>query len=49
MMTLADLKRELAGLEFLHAEETERDVYEGRLHTGRAAVVQLLARKSCAL
>lgn len=45
MMTLADLKRELAGLEFLHAEETERDVYEGRFHTGRAAVVQLLARK----
>ncbi|MFN8122302.1 MAG: class I SAM-dependent methyltransferase [Thermoleophilia bacterium] len=37
---------ELAGLEFLHAAELERDVVEGHLHTGDAAVTQILARKA---
>jgi SAM-dependent methyltransferase len=46
MMTLAGLREELAGLEFLQAREIERDVVEGRLHTGRGAVVQVVARKS---
>ncbi|UTG93273.1 SAM-dependent methyltransferase [Geobacter sulfurreducens] len=45
LMTLADLREELAGLEFLQAREIERDVLEGRLHTGRGAVVQIVARK----
>lgn len=45
MMTLAELREELAGLDFEQAREIERDVHEGRLHTGRGAVVQLVARK----
>lgn len=44
-MTLDALREELAGLEFLHAEELERDVVEGVGHTGVGAVVQLIARK----
>ncbi len=43
--SLADLRAELAGLDFLHAVETERDVVEGSFHTGRAAVVQVVAVK----
>ena len=42
-MTLAALRTELAGLEFRHAVEFERDVLEGRYHTGRGAVVQVVA------
>ena len=45
LMSLDELKLELAGLEFIHAVEMERDVKEGRGHTGLAAVLQLLARK----
>jgi SAM-dependent methyltransferase len=45
LMTLAALREELAGLEFEHAVECERDVIEGTYHTGRGAVVQVLARK----
>lgn len=45
LMTLTALREELAGLEFLHAVECERDVIEGTGHTGRGAVVQILARK----
>lgn len=44
-MTVESLRRELAGLEFLHAAELEREVREGRYHTGPGAVVQVLARK----
>ena len=44
-MTLAGLREELAGLEFVHAEELEREVIEGVGHTGVGAVVQVLARK----
>jgi SAM-dependent methyltransferase len=44
-MTLAALRAELAGLEFEVAREFERDVVEGTHHTGRAAVVQVLARR----
>jgi len=46
MPSLADLRAELAGLELVHAVETEREVLEGRLHTGAAAVVQVLARRA---
>lgn len=47
LLVTADLlRREIPGLEFLHLEELERDIVEGRGHTGPASVVQLLARKS---
>ena len=45
MMDLGSLSEELAGLDFVHAIETERDIVEGLYHTGRGAVVQVLARK----
>ena len=45
MMTLDELHNELRGLDFEHGAEIEREVREGSHHTGRAAVVQLLARK----
>lgn len=45
LMTLGALRDELTGLDFLHACECERDVIEGTGHTGRGAVVQVLARK----
>jgi ubiquinone/menaquinone biosynthesis C-methylase UbiE len=44
-MTLELLQDELQGLEFLHAEEKQREVVEGLYHTGTGAVVQLIARK----
>ncbi len=44
-MTLADLRRELDGLEFVHAAETERQVIEGHGHTGLCSVVQVIARR----
>ena len=43
--TLAALRTELAGLEFLHAVEIERDVHEGVHHNGPSAVVQVIARR----
>ncbi|MBD3165138.1 methyltransferase domain-containing protein [bacterium] len=42
---LDDVLKDVKGLEILHAVEKERDVREGRLHHGRAAVMQLVARK----
>ena len=45
MPDLESLRRELVGLRFEHAEELERDVYEGEHHFGRGAVVQVLAFK----
>lgn len=45
-MTLAGLKKELSGLTFEHAVEMDRDVIEGKYHTGKAAVVQVVARKA---
>lgn len=42
---LQDLAEELDGLEYEHATEIERDVLEGLFHTGRAAVVQVIAFK----
>ena len=43
--TLAQLHEELAGLDFHIGREVERDVIEGSGHTGRAAVVQVVAIK----
>ena len=45
LMTLDLLRTELAGLRFIHAREMERDVIEGKFHTGRGAVVQVVAVK----
>jgi SAM-dependent methyltransferase len=45
LMTLAGLRDELAGLELLVGREVERVVIEGDGHTGRGAVVQILARR----
>jgi 2-polyprenyl-3-methyl-5-hydroxy-6-metoxy-1,4-benzoquinol methylase len=45
MMTADSLREEFSGLEFLHLEELDREVHEGKYHHGMAAVVQLLARK----
>jgi len=40
-----EIRNELEGLELLIAHELERPVVEGRYHTGRAAVVQILGRR----
>lgn len=45
LLELDVLKQELNGLEFVHAVTLERDVKEGRGHTGIASVVQLLGVK----
>jgi cyclopropane fatty-acyl-phospholipid synthase-like methyltransferase len=45
LMTLESLQQDFRNLEIFQALETKRDVHEGRFHNGRAAVVQLLARK----
>ena len=45
LMTATQLREELAGLDFEIVRELERDVREGTQHTGRAAVVQVLARR----
>lgn len=42
MASLAGLKNELAGLEYIHARELDREVREGAYHTGLASVVQLV-------
>jgi SAM-dependent methyltransferase len=46
LITLSALREELFGLDFLVAHEIERDVIEGGGHTGRAAVVQIFARRN---
>jgi len=46
LMTLSALREELVGLDLLVAREIEREVVEGGGHTGRAAVVQVVARRS---
>ena len=43
--TLAAVRDELAGLEFLEGEEKLREVHEGKLHDGTSAVLQVVARK----
>lgn len=44
-MTLAALRTELEGLEFLHGVERERTIHEGKYHSGPSHVVQVVARK----
>ena len=45
LMTLDLLREELPGLVFELEREVERDVVEGRYHTGLASVVQVIARR----
>lgn len=45
LTSLATLSVELEGLEFSHAVETEREVLEGKYHTGQAAVVQIVGHR----
>jgi len=45
LATLAGLREDFEGCEELVGREVERDVVEGTFHTGRAAVVQLVARR----
>lgn len=45
LYTLDELREDLAGLDLEIGRERERDVVEGLYHTGRAAVVQVLARR----
>ncbi|MEI7816525.1 MAG: class I SAM-dependent methyltransferase [Desulfuromonadales bacterium] len=45
LMSLEELQRELAGLEFVHAVQIERNVREGSGHTGLASVVQVMGIK----
>jgi hypothetical protein len=42
MMSLSELQNELDGLDLVHARELERNVHEGRGHTGLSAVVQIV-------
>jgi SAM-dependent methyltransferase len=46
LIEIAELQKELAPLNFIHAIELERDIQEGRLHTGIGAVAQLIAEKN---
>ncbi|MGB3212154.1 MAG: class I SAM-dependent methyltransferase [Desulforhopalus sp.] len=46
LMELAELKQELHLLHIIHGMEMEREVHEGRLHTGLGAVVQLIGIKT---
>lgn len=43
--SLAQLRHELAGLDFELAREVDREIYEGPLHGGPSATVQLAARR----
>lgn len=46
LLALEELQPELVGLEFSRAQQIEREVREGRGHTGLASVVQILGIKS---
>ena len=45
LMSLDQMHGDLIGLEMEIGREIERDVIEGKCHTGRAAVVQVMARR----
>jgi len=44
LATLEETKQSLAGLRFVIAQEVERDIQEGTLHSGRSAVAQVVAQ-----
>lgn len=45
MQTAISLSEELIGLSFIHLAEVEREVLEGKYHTGLGSVVQTIATK----
>lgn len=45
LMTLPEVREELAGLELVEARETVREVHEGAYHNGTSAVLQVIARR----
>lgn len=45
LYTADDLRREFAGMEFLHLDECEREIREGIGHSGLSALVEMVARK----
>ena len=45
LMEISELKKELHQLHIIHGTEIERQIHEGRLHTGLGAVAQLIAIK----
>ncbi|GAB2681718.1 SAM-dependent methyltransferase [Aliiglaciecola aliphaticivorans] len=45
MTSKESILTDLDGLNFNHLEEIERDVIEGKYHTGRGAVIQVIATK----
>ena len=45
MLTSAQVEKELEGLNFDVLQQVEREVVEGKYHTGRASVVQALGEK----
>jgi SAM-dependent methyltransferase len=46
MLSLDRLREEFAGLEWVVAEEIEREVREGSFHSGLASVVQFIGRRA---
>lgn len=46
MTTQSSLEQGLKDLQFLHLESREREVIEGKFHTGLAAVIQAIAQKN---
>ena len=46
LMNLKEIREELTPLTIIHGLELERNIQEGKLHTGVGAVVQLIAQKS---
>ena len=45
LINLNDIKKELTDLNVIHGIELERNVLEGKLHTGLGAVVQFIGKK----
>jgi len=45
LLSLAELRADLAGLDLVHGVEREREIREGSHHDGVGAVVQIVARK----
>ncbi|KLU05390.1 hypothetical protein RISK_002597 [Rhodopirellula islandica] len=45
LLTCGKVERELVGLETILLQETERDVLEGKFHTGLASVIQYIGKK----
>ncbi|MBL0217549.1 MAG: class I SAM-dependent methyltransferase [Myxococcales bacterium] len=45
LCSLADLRQELAPLELVIAREVDREIHEGRFHTGASATVQLVGHR----